>query len=218
MLNNPDTLLRSFTASSLLFLWHKRINRMQKDQSEALNFKSLHWAVYNRTNASGLLIKEHIGFGVLDAGLRHLSHALVVELVPQLVHVVPAVRDVVATWGETQRVRAGFTNPTCEFHVKAPECRTRCGAEKRVSVPTHCWQCRGDRWRTAGRSWWSGRSCPWPEKAAGPDPRAGTRRGCWSWWRTSARVWSALGEYTKSATERIPFCHFKGQLSSLVRK
>lgn len=83
---------------------------MQKHQSRALKFKKIALSCCLQhngrkvINASGLLIKEHIGFSVLDTGLRHLGHTLVIELVPQLVHVVPAVRDVVATWGETHRV------------------------------------------------------------------------------------------------------------------
>ena len=75
-------------------------------------------------------------------------------------------------------------------------------AERGGTVPTHCWQCRGDRWLTAGRSWWSGRSCLWPEKAADPGPRVEKTRGCLSWWRTSVRVWSASGERTGSGAER----------------
>lgn len=48
----------------------------------------------------GLLIKEHISLSILDTGLRHLGHTLVVKFVPQIVHIIPAVRYVVATWDQ----------------------------------------------------------------------------------------------------------------------
>lgn len=48
-----------------------------------------------------LLVEEHISLSILDAGLRHLSHTLVIKFIPQIVHIIPAVRYVVATWDQT---------------------------------------------------------------------------------------------------------------------
>lgn len=50
----------------------------------------------------GLLIEEHISLGVLDTGFGHLGHTLVIKFVPQIVHIVPAVRNVVATWDQRE--------------------------------------------------------------------------------------------------------------------
>lgn len=44
-----------------------------------------------------LLIKENVSLSILDAGFRHFCHTLVIEFIPQIVHVIPAVGDVVAT-------------------------------------------------------------------------------------------------------------------------
>lgn len=92
-------------------------------------------------------------------------------------------------------------------------------AERRATLPTHCWQCRGDRWLTAGHSWRSGRSCLWPEKAAGPGPRVGRRRGCLSWWRTSVRAWTASSGYTGSgAEERTKKFYFRNPAREGIRE
>lgn len=57
----------------------------------------------NRQAAENLLVEEHVSFCVLDAGLRHLGHTLVIKFIPQIVHVVPAVRYVVATWDQREQ-------------------------------------------------------------------------------------------------------------------
>lgn len=44
-----------------------------------------------------ILIKKHISLSILDAGLRDLSHSVVIKLIPQVVLVIPAVGYVVAT-------------------------------------------------------------------------------------------------------------------------
>ena len=44
-----------------------------------------------------LLVEENVGLGVLDTRLGDLGHALVIKLIPQVVEVIPAVGDVVAT-------------------------------------------------------------------------------------------------------------------------
>lgn len=53
----------------------------------------------------GLLIEEHISLSVLDTGFRHLGHTLVIKFIPQIVHIIPAVRYVVATWDQTGGTR-----------------------------------------------------------------------------------------------------------------
>lgn len=45
-----------------------------------------------------ILIEEHVGLSILDAGLGDLSHSVVIKLIPQVVLIVPAVGYVVATW------------------------------------------------------------------------------------------------------------------------
>lgn len=130
MLNKPDTLLRSFTASSLLFLWREQTNQQRgvsnEYRSSTADLQVLpRWlcfvynclGVFNRCDV--LLVEEHISFCILDAGLGHLRHALVIKFIPQIVRIVPAVGNVVATWRQTagECVRAAFRNLTsaCEI-------------------------------------------------------------------------------------------------------
>lgn len=100
-----------------------------------------------------LLVEEHISLCVLDRGLRHLGHTLVIKFIPQIVHVVPAVRYVVATC-EQREQRASDrqigTNLTSTWGFFFPseganECGTLAFAKAKAERPTHCWQCRGDR-------------------------------------------------------------------------
>lgn len=61
----------------------------------------------------GLLIEEHVSFSILDTGFRHLGDTLVIKFIPQIVHIIPAVRYVVATWDQTgECVRAALINLT----------------------------------------------------------------------------------------------------------
>lgn len=76
---------------------------------------------YETKQHDGLLIEEHISFSILDTGFRHFSHTLVIKFIPQIVHIVPAVGYVVATWDRMgECVRAAFINltRTCEMKVK----------------------------------------------------------------------------------------------------
>lgn len=163
----------------------------------------------NQQAAENLLVEEHVSFCILDAGLRHLGHTLVIKFIPQIVHVVPAVRYVVATWDQREQRESDLCKPNKYMEIfffspyeGANECGALAFAKAKADGPTHCWQCRGDRWLTAGRSWWSGRSRLWPGRTAGPGPPAGRRRGCRSWWRTSARVGIASSGYKGSEEER----------------
>lgn len=62
--------------------------------------------------ALNLLVEEHISLCVLDRGLRHLGHTLVIKFIPQIIHVVPAVRYVVATWEQRASERQIGANLT----------------------------------------------------------------------------------------------------------
>lgn len=58
----------------------------------------LYMSVYCRF----LLVKEHICLRILNTGLRHLSNALVIELVPLLVQFIPTIGNIVTTLNKTK--------------------------------------------------------------------------------------------------------------------
>lgn len=158
---------------------------LEKDpNNELIGAKRANSSVTNwQQKTLNLLVEEHISLCILDAGLRHFSHTLVIKFIPQIVYVVPAVRYVVATWDQREqrasdRCKGDFFFSPSE---RAHECRTLALAKAKADWPTHCWQCRGGRWLTAGRSWWSGRSRLWPGRTAGPGPPVERTRGCQFW-------------------------------------
>lgn len=79
----------------------------------------MNWLVGNANSSStkwlqkktNLLVEEHVSFCILDAGLRHLGHTLVIKFIPQIVHVVPAVRYVVATWDQREQRASDLCKP-----------------------------------------------------------------------------------------------------------
>lgn len=102
--------------------------------------------------ALNLLVEQHISLCVLDRGLRHLGHTLVIKFIPQIVHVVPAVRYVVATWEQREQRASDRRKPNKYMGIfffvpseGANECGTLAFAKAKAERPTHCWQCRGDR-------------------------------------------------------------------------
>lgn len=90
------------------FFAYKKIKRshsnLEKDPNNDLNGGKKSTA-YQLTGCRtlNLLVEEHISLCVLDAGLRHLGHTLVIKFIPQIVHVVPAVRYVVATCDQREQ-------------------------------------------------------------------------------------------------------------------